>query len=73
MLYEEYAAADCCGETWVFEEGTEALVAWRSDLGISAMRCRDGYSTTEEVWPSRFVFPARETCTPAGYLYGDPL
>jgi hypothetical protein len=70
MLYEEGGLDH--GETWLFDEATGALAAWRVDHGISAMMCRDGYATTSETWPSRFVFPARETCKPAGYLYGDP-
>jgi hypothetical protein len=70
MLYEEGGLDH--GETWLFDEATGALVAWRVGLGISAMMCRDGYSTTVETWPSRFVFPPSDTCKPAGALYGDP-
>jgi hypothetical protein len=71
MLYEDGAGLDY-GETWVFDTSTGALTAWRGGGGVGAMTCRDGYRTYWEKWPSRFVFPPRDTCKPAGALYGDP-
>lgn len=71
MLYEDAAVLDN-GETWVFDRSTGTLVAWRGGGGVGAMSCKDGYRTFWQKWPSRFVFPPRESCTPAGALYGDP-